>query len=267
MKTIAIRFFNATGMSWGVPLVKLFAGESVVEQLGVIARNILIPVLAILVFLLAWSYGARQVTTSLGQVPGPAMVFEQFQELWKAHLVEREKATAFYTRQAERNAKRLAANPDARVIDVSYTGKPTYIDQNSTSLRTVFMGFVSESLIALPLGILCGLSKTIMKAFNPLIQVFKPVSPLAWLPIVTMIVSAVYVSNNPMFPKSFVISAITVALCSLWATLINTALGVASVSTDYINVANRLDVPGMSTGRRSVGRGCGGRRGRWRGLR
>jgi nitrate/nitrite transport system permease protein len=242
MKTIAIRFFNATGMSWGVPLVKLFAGESVVEQLGVIARNILIPVLAILVFLLAWSYGARQVTTSLGQVPGPAMVFEQFQELWKAHLVEREKATAFYTRQAERNAKRLAANPDARVIDVSYTGKPTYIDQIFTSLRTVFMGFVIASLIALPIGILCGLSKTIMKAFNPLIQVFKPVSPLAWLPIVTMIVSAVYVSNNPMFPKSFVISAITVALCSLWATLINTALGVASVSTDYINVAKVLQL-------------------------
>jgi nitrate/nitrite transport system permease protein len=57
-----------------------------------------------------------------------------------------------------------------------------------------------------------------------------------------MIVSAVYVSNNPMFPKSFVISAITVALCSLWATLINTALGVASVSTDYINVAKVLQL-------------------------
>jgi nitrate/nitrite transport system permease protein len=81
-----------------------------------------------------------------------------------------------------------------------------------------------------------------MKAFNPLIQVFKPVSPLAWLPIVTMVVSAVYVSNNPIFPKSFIISAVTVSLCSLWATLINTALGVASVSTDYINVAKVLQL-------------------------
>jgi nitrate/nitrite transport system permease protein len=170
------------------------------------------------------------------------MVFEQFQELWRAHLLEREKAVAFYARQDTRNAKRLAANPDARVSDVAYTGKPTYIDQIFTSLKTVFMGFVIASLIALPIGILCGLSDTIMKAFNPLIQIFKPVSPLAWLPIVTMIVSAVYVSNNPMFPKSFIISAITVALCSLWATLINTALGVASVSTDYINVAKVLQL-------------------------
>jgi nitrate/nitrite transport system permease protein len=104
------------------------------------------------------------------------------------------------------------------------------------------MGFVIASLIALPIGVLCGLSKTFMKAFNPLIQVFKPVSPLAWLPIVTMVVSAVYVSNNPIFPKSFIISAVTVSLCSLWATLINTALGVASVSTDYINVAKVLQL-------------------------
>jgi nitrate/nitrite transport system permease protein len=242
MKTIAIRFFSATGMGWGIPLVKLFAGEAVFEQLGVIAKNTLVPALAIIIFLLAWSYGARQVTTSLGQVPGPGMVFEQFQELWRAHLLEREKAVAFYARQDTRNAKRLAANPNARVSDVAYTGKPTYIDQIFTSLKTVFMGFVIASLIALPIGILCGLSDTIMKAFNPLIQIFKPVSPLAWLPIVTMIVSAVYVSNNPMFPKSFIISAITVALCSLWATLINTALGVASVSTDYINVAKVLQL-------------------------
>jgi nitrate/nitrite transport system permease protein len=81
-----------------------------------------------------------------------------------------------------------------------------------------------------------------MSAVNPLVQIFKPVSPLAWLPIVTMIVSAVYVTNDGFFAKSFIISAITVSLCSLWATLINTALGVASVSTDYINVAKVLQL-------------------------
>ncbi len=104
------------------------------------------------------------------------------------------------------------------------------------------MGFVIASLVALPIGVICGLSKTVMRALNPLIQIFKPVSPLAWLPLVTMVVSAVYVTNNGLFPKSFIISAITVSLCSLWATLINTALGVASVNTDYINVAKVLQL-------------------------
>jgi nitrate/nitrite transport system permease protein len=100
-----------------------------------------------------------------------------------------------------------------------------------------------SSLIAVPIGLLCGLSKSVMGALNPLIQVFKPVSPLAWLPIVTMAVSALYVSEISWMPKSFVISAFTVALCSLWPSLINTALGVASIDKDYINVARVLRLP------------------------
>ncbi|MGH6619481.1 MAG: ABC transporter permease, partial [Alphaproteobacteria bacterium] len=69
---------------------------------------------------------------------------------------------------------------------------------------------------------------------------FKPVSPLAWLPIVTMVVSALYINASDAFPKSLVISAITVTLCSLWPTLINTALGVASIDRDLINVGRVL---------------------------
>lgn len=245
MKTIAIRFFNVTGMSWGIPFVRLFSGESIAKQLTIIAKNVLTPLLAIVLFLGAWSFGASRITTSLGQVPGPEMVLTQFQELWDAHVMEREKAAAFYDRQEVRNAEKIARDPNANVARIQYTGKPTYIDQIFTSLKTVFMGFVIASLIALPVGIFCGLSKTVMKACNPLIQIFKPVSPLAWLPIVTMVVSAVYVSNNPVFPKSFIISAVTVSLCSMWATLINTALGVASVNTDYINVAKVLQLSPM----------------------
>ncbi len=94
----------------------------------------------------------------------------------------------------------------------------------------------------MPLGILCGLSPTINAALNPLIQVFKPVSPLAWLPIVTMVVSAVYTSNNPIFEKSFLNSAITVTLCSLWPTLINTAIGVSSIDRDLTNVGRVLQL-------------------------
>jgi len=65
----------------------------------------------------------------------------------------------------------------------------------------VFMGFLIGSLIAVPLGVFCGLSPTVNAALNPLIQIFKPVSPLAWLPLVTMVVSALYVSDDPMFEK------------------------------------------------------------------
>ena len=129
----------------------------------------------------------------------------------------------------------------------SYAGKPTYLDQIVTSLMTVALGFVVATLIAVPLGILCGLSKTMNGALNPLIQIFKPVSPLAWLPIVTMVVSALYVNPSEWLPKSLVISAITVTLCSLWPTLINTALGVASIDKDLLNVGRVLQLPTSRT--------------------
>ena len=79
-------------------------------------------------------------------------------------------------------------------------------------------------------------------AINPLIQIFKPVSPLAWLPIVTMVDSALYVSQDPWFEKAFLTSAITVTLCSLWPTLINTAVGVSSIDKDLMNVGRVLQL-------------------------
>jgi nitrate/nitrite transport system permease protein len=125
------------------------------------------------------------------------------------------------------------------VKDRAYTGKPTYYEQIFTSIQTVFFGFLLATLVAVPLGIVSGMSATANAAINPLVQIFKPVSPLAWLPIVTMVVSAVYVGDGGM-SKSFVISAVTVTLCSLWPTLINTALGVASIDKDLVNVGRVL---------------------------
>jgi nitrate/nitrite transport system permease protein len=102
------------------------------------------------------------------------------------------------------------------------------------------VGFLLASLIAIPLGILCGMSAAVYAAMNPLIQIFKPVSPLAWLPLVTIIVSAVYVSDDPLMSKSFIISAMTVTLCCLWPTVINTTVGVATVDRDLMNVSRVL---------------------------
>ena len=104
----------------------------------------------------------------------------------------------------------------------------------------MFFGFFLATIIAAPLGIVCGMSPTMNAAFNPLIQVFKPVSPLAWLPIVTMVVSATMATSDGGMSKSFVTSAVTVTLCSLWPTLINTALGVASIDKDLVNVGKVL---------------------------
>lgn len=203
-------------------------------------RNIGIPFGAILLFLIVWAQASSQIETSLGTIPGPVQVWEEAVGLWDDHMVQREKADAFYARQEERNLRKLEKNPNAEIKIRSYTGKPTYVDQIFTSLKTVFMGFFLATIVAVPLGILCGLSTTANAALNPLIQIFKPVSPLAWLPIVTILVSALYVSPDPMFEKSFLTSAITVTLCSLWPTLINTGLGVASIDKDLVNVGKVL---------------------------
>ena len=127
-----------------------------------------------------------------------------------------------------------------------FTGAPTFFDQIWTSLYTVMVGFFIASIVAVPVGILCGLSKSAYSAMNPLIQIFKPVSPLAWLPLVTMVVSAVYVSDDPMFSKSFITSAFPVSLCCLWPTLINTAVGVSNIDSDLVNVSKVLRLKPLS---------------------
>lgn len=200
------------------------------------------PVLGIAIFLFLWAALAPQVVTSLGAVPGPKQVYAQFTTLVEEHQAEREKETQFYQRQEKRNAKKLAENPEAVIKKRSYTGNPTFFDQIFTSIFTVMVGFVLAGLIAIPIGIVAGLSKTVYAAINPLVQIFKPVSPLAWLPIVTMIVSATYVTSDPMFDKSFLNSAITVLLCCLWPTIISTAVGVTNVSKDLQNVSHVLNL-------------------------
>ena len=222
----------------GMP--KFFTLENLMQGLSGLWRNLGIPSLSIAVFLLLWAQLSSAIVTSLGELPGPVQVYEEAQGLWRDHMAQMERREAFYARQDARNAKLLASDPTAKPVYRQYTGKPTYLDQIFTSLKTVFMGFFIATIVAVPLGIICGLSKSANTALNPIIQIFKPVSPLAWLPIVTMVVSALYVSDTPLFPKSFVISAVTVSLCSLWPTLINTSVGVASIDRELLNVGKVL---------------------------
>jgi len=216
-------------------------GESLTPgQLAATGRQMLLPLIGILVFVGFWHLAAPQVDTSLGSFPGPAQVLEQSGQLWQEHVNQRERADRFIAMQEERNARILEDNPEAEVRIRNYPGAPTFPDQILTSLVTVLAGFIVATAIAVPLGILVGLNRHFQAAVNPLIQVFKPVSPLAWLPLVTMVVSATYVSDDPMFEKSFLTSMITVTLCSLWPTLINTSVGVAAVNPDLLNVSRVL---------------------------
>ena len=100
------------------------------------------------------------------------------------------------------------------------------------SIRRVLVGFVLGAIVAVPIGFLIGLYRPAYLALNPLIQVLKPVSPLAWLPIAL----AIFNLANP--------SAIFVIfITSLWSTVINTALGVSSVPQDYLDVSKVLEMP------------------------
>ena len=243
MSTLIARvnpYLAVLGVGWLVPILRMAAGDSPGSQLRELWRELGVPLAALLLFFAIWSAVASRIETSLGALPKPAAVWTEAQNLFAEHEAERSRRAEFYARQDARNAEALAENPNAEVRVRRYTGKPTYLDQILTSLKTVFTGFVLGMLVAVPLGVLAGLSKTVNAAINPLVQILKPVSPLAWLPIVTMVVSAVYVSTDPLFEKSFVTSAITVTLCSLWPTLINTALGVATIDKDLMNVGRVL---------------------------
>lgn len=104
------------------------------------------------------------------------------------------------------------------------------------SLRRVAIGYVAASLIAVPLGILLGMSKVAFKAFNPYVQLLKPISPLAWLPL------GLYIFRDSEKTGVFIIM-----ISSIWPTLVNTAFGVANVSDDYLNVSKTLGASRLRT--------------------
>lgn len=216
------------------------AVTSLLAKSAAMSKALLLPLIGITVFLFFWSITANNINTSLGKFPGPVAVIGQFDGLYQEHNAERVKAAAFYERQQVRNDARLAADPSYQAKMRKYTGKETFFDQIVTSLITVMSGFIFAAIIAIPMGIWMGLSKTVNAAVNPIVQIFKPVSPLAWLPLVTMVVSALYVSPDPMFSKSFINSMLTVTLCSLWPMVINTSIGVASIDSDLLNVSRVL---------------------------
>lgn len=247
----SIRVLETCGLELFVPLVRLASGDDPPVQLRSLLRAIGVPALAFAAFLGVWAQAAARIETSIGALPGPGQVWAAAGTLLAEHRAERAREAAFAARMAEQ--ARTARAEGRPWKQRRYSGRPTYLDQIATSLATVFTGFLLASLVAVPLGILCGLSSTAYAALNPLVQLLRPVSPLAWLPIVMILVSALASgSGDGWFAKSFLSSAITVALCSLWPTLVNTALGVSSIDPDHQNVARVLRLGAWTRVRRIV---------------
>ncbi|MDZ7963862.1 MAG: nitrate ABC transporter permease [Nostoc sp. DedSLP03] len=139
------------------------------------------------------------------------------------------------------NHELMPTPPEALIANLDYILNPFYERGPGNlgigwlliaSLRRVLIGFLLGALVAIPLGFLIGMSKPAMLALNPIVQIFKPVSPLAWLPIALAIF-------NLAEPSAIFVIFIT----SLWPTIINTALGVSSVPQDYLDVARVLGMP------------------------
>jgi nitrate/nitrite transport system permease protein len=171
-------------------------------------------------FLLAWHIGVQgtkpvadmdpeyarlmgvAATQGKSAMPGPLDVGAQ---IWK-HLNE-----PFYDR-----------GPNDKGIGI----------QLAYSLGRVLLGYFLAVMIALPLGFLIGMSPLMSRAFDPFIQVMKPISPLAWMPL------ALYTIKDSSISAIFVIF-----ICSVWPMLINTAFGVSAVRKEWLNVARTLEVP------------------------
>ncbi|MBV6647123.1 MAG: ABC transporter permease subunit, partial [Cyclobacteriaceae bacterium] len=255
------------GFGFLEPLIRLIRGEEPKKNTQAFIKGTLFPVCSIFLFILFWYLGATylynkdasariekarveqgeraavemkkciesgDISCQPNTLPSPAKVYIAFQALWQDHLNIAKKKEEFKSKTAQVNAKREKKGLSL----ITYTGRPSFLDQIITSIKTVFAGFLLALLIAVPIGIIMGLSDTLRTALNWLIQIFKPVSPVVWLLLVFMVVKSLI--TDPDLDKSFIISFISVGLCSMWATLVNTSVGVSSVDQDYINVSKVL---------------------------
>ncbi len=248
-------------------LTAIFTGKLGKEELLVILKKVVAPAATILLFIGIWHSSAKalynmeanfkieKALNDQGQqaademrnciasgkvgcqpntLPSPKQVWASYKSLLKDHKIIRADKLAFKEKTAAMNVTRVAEGKNP----ITYTGRPSFVDQIVTSLKTVFAGFLLALLIAVPIGIFIGLSDTLRSSVNWLIQIFKPVSPVVWLLLVFMIVKTM--TKNSDTDSAFIISFISVGLCAMWPTLVNTSMGVSSVDKDYINVAKVL---------------------------
>ena len=118
------------------------------------------------------------------------------------------------------------------------------------SIILVAKGYFLALLIGTPLGFCLGLSKTFSKMMDPIIQVLRPVSPLAWFPLGVVLFSSVKFADaggKIAFGPTDAAALFTLAICAMWPTVVNTAVGVRAVPQDYLNVAKVLKLSRAKT--------------------
>ena len=107
------------------------------------------------------------------------------------------------------------------------------------SLQLVAMGYGMAILAAIPIGFLLGGSRPFAQMFDPIFQILRPISPLAWFPLAGLIVVAIRRYNKEIDATQLQ-CIFTIAMCSIWPTILNTAVGVRAIPQDYLNVAKVL---------------------------
>ena len=201
------------------------------------AKASLLSVLILLLILGIWHI-ATLAPAAVAPPPGPALTPEQIEY---AKLMGKDPATLAGAASSTPSEKSgfptlaqmgevIAKNLASPFYDNGPNDKGIGV-QLGHSLGRVAVGYLLAALVAIPLGFVIGMSPLIYRALDPFIQVLKPISPLAWMPI------ALYTIKDSSISGIFVIF-----ICSVWPMLINTAFGVASVRREWLNVAKTLEV-------------------------
>jgi nitrate/nitrite transport system permease protein len=183
-------------------------------------RALILSLLILGVFLAAWQIGTMPFTSA-------QVVDDEYAKLVGAAASTGQKS-AFPTPMDV--GRKLAEQLSDPFYDKGPNDKGIGI-QLAWSVGRVALGFGLAALVAVPLGFLIGMSRLVFQALDPFIQVLKPISPLAWMPL------ALFTLKDSGVSAIFVIF-----ICSIWPMLINTAFGVASVRKEWIDVARTLEV-------------------------
>ena len=182
-------------------------------------RAAILSLAILVVFLLAWQFATSGIGKTQAMDPSYAALMGQ---------------TATTGKSAMPGPLDVAATIWGHLKNPFYDNGPNDKGlgiQLSYSILRVAIGFGLAMLVAIPIGFLIGMSPLMRKALDPFIQLLKPVSPLAWMPL------ALYTIKDSGLSAIFVIF-----ICSVWPMLINTAFGVSSTRKEWLNVARTLEV-------------------------
>jgi nitrate/nitrite transport system permease protein len=193
--------------------------------------SLLLPLVGLAAFLLLWMAiaGTETVTKSVDDFGDPVVTKTRAG-------ISKDLPTPTETWDA---SKTYVLNPFAKRGEMDQG----ILSFTALSLKLVMEGYLIALIIGAPLGFCLGLSKTFTKAVDPIIQVLRPVSPLAWFPLGLVLFSSLKIAGTnctTAFGPSDAAALFTIAICAMWPTVMNTAVGVRAVPQDYLNVARVL---------------------------